>query len=105
MAPTPVAPPVSRPFDLEREAAARNAARLRDRSPVEVLRWSNPSPSTEAMIRPATGDPDRAWARTRQAVAGLRMKEAECRYWREQVGQVDSDVIADNLTQHRCYRE
>lgn len=49
--------------------------------------------------------PSLEWKRTRQAVAGLRFHESDCRYWRDQRGEADPDVIAANLERLRCYPE
>jgi hypothetical protein len=50
-------------------------------------------------------DPMAEWRRNREAVAGLRLQESECRYWRDQRGQVDPDTIAEQLIRNHCYPE
>jgi hypothetical protein len=92
------------PQQLETEARDRNRARM----DVPRLSWDTmnfrPAPS-QAIIFRSADDPMAEWRRNRQAVAGLRLQESECRYWRDQRGQVDPDTIAEQLTRNHCYPE
>lgn len=101
--PAPVVP--ARPVAYDLKWVPLVPSRLAPVAPVAPrfeARRVAPAPLAEITVRAV---PDGSGEVTRRSVAALRMKEAECRVWRDRRGQVDPDTIAENLEEQHCYPE